>query len=141
MEAHAKSMAAVEEVEAQWKVQLQVASAELAKLSDQKAAEELEDDANMETSRASDAIAEVSKTEQLMQQQQLLSSLREASMAAANMATAVKREWSRTPRRKRPVEHMTVESFPELGKDGEVEAKLAAPLDALAKAPPGQPFK
>ena len=140
MEDHAKSMTAVEEAEAQWRVQLQVASAELAKLSDQKVIEELEDDANMETSKASDAIAEVHKTEQLAQQQQLLASLREASTAAANMATAVKREGSRTPRRKRPVEQMMVESSPELGKDNEADIKLTAPLDVLAKAPPGQPF-
>ena len=139
MEKHAKNMEAIDAAEVQWKTHLLTASTELAKLSDQKEIES-EEDMSVEASSAW-ALAETCKNEQIAQQQQLMASLKEASAAAASMATAVKREGSRTPRRKRQAEQMTVDSSPELSKDDDAtKAKLAASLEELSKAPPAQPF-
>ena len=142
MEKHAKSMTAIEEAEVQWKTHLLAASAELAKLSDQRGTEpdSAEEDTAMENTKAW-ALAETTKSEQLAQQQQLLASLKNASAAAASMATAVKREGSRTPRRKRTVDQLMIDSSPELAKESdETKAKLSASLEELGKAPPGQPL-
>ena len=144
MAKHDKSKTDLENAEAQWRIHLQTASAELVKLSDSRPLEETEEDASMEATRAWDALAATRKVEQQAQQQQLLNFLREASQAAAVMATAVKREGSRTPRRtKRPASNeLTIDSSPDMKEDeATVQAKLAAPLAVLADASPAPPFK
>ena len=144
MAAHDKHMASLDEAEAQWRSHLQTASTELAKLSDSRVTDEPDDDAAMETSKATDALAISRRAEQQTQQQQLLNSLREASQTAASLATAVKREGSRTPRRaKRPPDgDLTIDSSPEMKEDEDTaKAKLAMPLQELSTASSAPLFK